>query len=206
METDSLTHTHMPVKGDKSDGIGGLQIVRTICMRAGQARRHLHLSSDEAAQMLGVSASRLAAIEDGTAQLFGVDELIRLADVYCVSTDWLLGLTSDEDRAPGSELVDTAARHMAGLASRVIRQLADEGVRSILNAAPSEADQAQLVEAGLRVVETIQRFRLRNPGFDDAPVSSMLMLHADQLAELLQSEVLRTRRVRATARAETGAP
>ena len=59
-------------------------------------RKEKHLSQKEAAAALGVSQALLSHYEKGIREC-GLDFLIRTADYYGVSTDYLLGRSADPD-------------------------------------------------------------------------------------------------------------
>ena len=59
-------------------------------------RKEKHLSQKEAAAALGVSQALLSHYETGIRES-GLDFLIRTADYYGVSTDYLLGRSAEPD-------------------------------------------------------------------------------------------------------------
>lgn len=60
----------------------------------GDLRRNLGLNQKELAEQAGISESKLSRIESGETKNINCDTIIKLAKVFHVSTDYLLGLTT----------------------------------------------------------------------------------------------------------------
>ena len=85
-----------------------------ICFRLRQLRLDKNLRQEQVAKLIGVNKSAISTYENNTRQP-SFDILVRLATLYRVSTDYLLGMTnirsldlsglSDEEVVAVSELV-----------------------------------------------------------------------------------------------------
>ena len=62
--------------------------------RLKRLRQSMHLSQEQVARLLGVDRSTISSYESNVRQP-PLDTLSRIADVFGVSTDYLLGRTSD---------------------------------------------------------------------------------------------------------------
>jgi len=65
----------------------------TVKDRIGDLRTNKGLSQKELSEIIGVAPSQMSRIESGETQKVSIDILIKLAKVFEVSTDYLLGLT-----------------------------------------------------------------------------------------------------------------
>ena len=66
--------------------------------RITELREEAGLTIEELATTIGINATTLGRIEKGQTQKVGDDVLTALAQKFCVSTDFLLGLTIIPDR------------------------------------------------------------------------------------------------------------
>ena len=71
-----------------------LYLPGTIYDRIGDLRSNMKLSKRKLAEMIEVEPSQISRIERGETQNISNDILIKLAEVFKVSTDYLLGLTT----------------------------------------------------------------------------------------------------------------
>ena len=65
----------------------------TVNDRIGDLRTNKGLSQKELSELIGVAPSQMSRIERGETQNVNIDILIKLAKIFEVSTDYLLGLT-----------------------------------------------------------------------------------------------------------------
>ena len=89
-------------------------MIRTFASRLRQLRLDKNLRQEQVAKLIGVNKSAISTYENNTRQP-SFDILVRLATLYRVSTDYLLGMTnirsldlsglSDEEVSAVSELV-----------------------------------------------------------------------------------------------------
>lgn len=89
-------------------------MIPTFASRLRQLRLDKNLRQEQVAKLIGVNKSAISTYENNTRQL-SFDILVRLATLYRVSTDYLLGMTnirsldlsglSDEEVSAVSELV-----------------------------------------------------------------------------------------------------
>ena len=89
-------------------------MIPTFASRLRQLRKDKNLRQEQVAKLIGVNKSAISTYENNTRQP-SFDILVRLATLYRVSTDYLLGMTnirsldlsglSDEEVSAVSELV-----------------------------------------------------------------------------------------------------
>ena len=65
-----------------------------ISVRLKELREGLHLRQDQVAQLMGVNKNAISTYENGTREP-SLGMLVRLASLYRVSTDYLLGKSSN---------------------------------------------------------------------------------------------------------------
>ena len=87
-------------------------------------RKERGISQKQAAEDLGVSQAVLSHYEKGVREC-GLDFLVRAADYYEVSTDYLLGRTAQRVSAPVNEIPETDEfRHLKGnMVNQINRRL-----------------------------------------------------------------------------------
>ena len=66
----------------------------SISTRLRQLREELHLRQDQVAQLMGVNKNAISTYENGTREP-SLGMLVRLAHLYRVSTDYLLGRSNN---------------------------------------------------------------------------------------------------------------
>jgi len=92
-----------------------------IASRIREARRAAGLSQGQVARMLGLQRPSVSEMEAGRRRVSG-DEITRLAELFDVSTSWLLG--EGADRAdPHDTRLQLAARELAKLKSEDLDRL-----------------------------------------------------------------------------------
>jgi len=84
-----------------------------IAERLKEARKIAGLSQGQVAKMLGLHRPSITEMESGNRRV-SADELARLADIYDVSTAWLLGEAPDTINAKDPR-VELAARELTKL-------------------------------------------------------------------------------------------
>ena len=65
-----------------------------ISARLKEKREELHLKQDQVAQLVGVNRNAISTYENGTREP-SLGMMVRLARLYRVSTDYLLGITDN---------------------------------------------------------------------------------------------------------------
>ena len=68
--------------------------VSILSTRLKELRENLHLRQDQVAQLMGVNKNAISTYENGTREP-SLGMLVRLARLYRVSTDYLLGITDN---------------------------------------------------------------------------------------------------------------
>ncbi len=102
-----------------------------VGMRLRAAREDAGLSQGQAAELLGLSRPAISELEGETRKL-SAGELKRVAKVYRVSIDWLLGTSSSQP-----DRVRIAARHLERL-TPADREIVLRLVRSLQRSTKSE--------------------------------------------------------------------
>jgi transcriptional regulator with XRE-family HTH domain len=100
------------------------------------AREFRELSQGELAQRAGLQASAVSHFETGTRKP-SFDNLKRLADALKVSTDYLLGRTSEMQATLAG--ADKLHRHYSGLSAEY-QEMADEFVQMLAQRAQQKKD------------------------------------------------------------------
>jgi len=100
------------------------------------AREFRELSQGELAQRAGLQASAVSHFETGTRKP-SFDNLKRLADALKVSTDYLLGRTTEMQATAAS--ADRLHRHYSGLSAEY-QEMADEFVEMLAQRAQQKKD------------------------------------------------------------------
>jgi transcriptional regulator with XRE-family HTH domain len=95
-----------------------MQGVPGLSIRLRQAREDAGLSQGQAAKLLGIHRPTLSNIEMGERKV-SAGELKQFADLYKVSTEWLLG-----------EVVDADSR--VKMAARKLRELRDKDLETVM--------------------------------------------------------------------------
>ena len=68
-------------------------MIATFSTRLKQLRQHMNLRQEQVAKLIGVNKSAISSYENGARQP-SFEILLRLANLYRVSTDYLLGQTN----------------------------------------------------------------------------------------------------------------
>jgi transcriptional regulator with XRE-family HTH domain len=113
-------------------------------------RKERKLSQKQAATDLGIMQALLSHYEKGKREC-GLDFLVRAADYYCVSTDYLLGRTASSDGAvleegvlPDSDELDKAAgRSFKHMSATLAKKMLINGITLIYSLA-EKADNQKL--------------------------------------------------------------
>lgn len=73
-------------------------ILLILAERLKYLREHSNLKLKDVALAVGITASAVGSIEHGR-RAISIETLIKMANFYEVSTDWLLGLTDNPKRS-----------------------------------------------------------------------------------------------------------
>jgi len=176
-----------------------LDLVRTIGSRMRDARELCNMSQLDAARRLGYeNSSKLAKVE-GASDTHSVPLYLipRAAKLYDVSTDFLLGLTSDwernggefEDRDYGSFLLRTweqaRSRDLGAMAKLYAR------VKAV---APC---LEKMISGATEIAAALYAVRLRGGEFDDLPAGNRLLCAIEKHADSARNAEASLRRFRA---------
>lgn len=170
-----------------------LELDRLIGQRLKQARVMNNLTQKEAAPRLGfATGSKLSLAELGDIRYAPRPWLIvAAANLYQVSTDYLMGLTENFDPGDRPGCFYRTSRWMLDKWEQarerdleVLRQL-HRRVDCCTTATKELTDAAALVDA------VLTRFRELNEGFDDMPAGARLSFAIEQLSDAAQRAQLR---------------
>lgn len=158
---------------------------RVFAARMREAREVNNLRQVDAAPLLGYAnsapLSKLEACLQGRVE---AHVLVRASRIYDVSSDFLLGLSDDWERDPLSR--DTHSLHLWLLSERS-REAARE-LAAIARLAERlgrvEQGVTELSEAVASLLEALEAFRDRNPGFEDMPASAPVQARAERAGEV----------------------
>ncbi len=92
-----------------------------INQRLKQLRKDANMSSEEVAKRIGCSSSLIRKWEVGSRRIY-TDELIKLADFYGVTTDFLLG--RDDNSNTGNIFMREALKQKISQARRLTKRMA----------------------------------------------------------------------------------
>ncbi len=91
-----------------------------ISARLKEKREELHLKQDQVAQLMGVNRNAISTYENGTREP-SLGMVVRLARLYRVSTDYLLGVT-DNRSVDISGLTEQEANLICGLVNEMAKK------------------------------------------------------------------------------------
>lgn len=172
---------------------------RAIGQRLKTAREIAGLTQTEAAEALGYSQPvQLSNMEAGN-RAPPLDKLVKLAELYGTSTDYILGLADDSDRDPASSLQRYLTSRLSADVQSLIRSwsgLTTELVRKVM---PTTAEGQRMAALVFEVSAALERVRQMNPSFDDkvkgaAPLLAKATLAAEA-AKAYMAQIDRTRRL-----------
>jgi transcriptional regulator with XRE-family HTH domain len=147
------------------------------------AREQAQLTQAEAAKRLGYAqAVQLSNMENGN-RMPPLDVLIRAANLYGTTMDYLCGLSEDPDRDPAA----AAVRHVSGRVHAEVHRLVDvmtrtsvEALRKVL---PAASEGQRLAGMILEVHSALGTFRTRNKRFDGMPGGNTLATKVEVAAD-----------------------
>lgn len=174
-------------------------LAKTIGARLKEARELCGMTQVEAAARLGYSDStNLSRIESGTngdkpAPLWLI---IRAAQLYEVSTDFILCVAEDWERSEEAEIGRSMGQWIIGEWERLRQRdlCALAAVRSDVKALVDS--HREMVSAATEVDAALTCFRKRNDDFDDRPAGSKLEWAVERLQKICYRQAAMLRRFR----------
>lgn len=188
----------MPIVKDPE---GSKKLRGVIAHRLRAARRGAHLSQMDAAKMLGhKGVTQISLAEDGV-RVPPLIDLIKLADLYCVPLDFLVGRIDDPIAEAEENANGLVVRNVSSAISNCLTtftKAVSEHVGVVMSG--HREDRADL-EAAIRVGEelksSIQRVKELNPEYEDLKGASRFDLAADSLSKIGAKYQQRQKRERA---------
>jgi transcriptional regulator with XRE-family HTH domain len=131
------------------------EIQRQVGKRMRAAREAHGVSETDAAMMLGYTQpSNLSAIEHGTRPAT-VPILLKAAEIYGTSVDYLVGRSDSIDRDPAAGLSRYIGGRISADVQRLISQLSEVTVDMARGLLPSMGDGTRLASAALELVREV---------------------------------------------------
>lgn len=156
-----------------------------------RAREIAGLTQTEAATGLGYSTPAQLNMWEFGRRLAPMVELIRAAEFYSVSVDFLLGLSLDETRDPAQGLRDAILRGVRSQLTRVAEITTAQVERHARLLGPHIGTVGGLVASGDALLDAIQTFcRLNQEALEEQRGSATLV----RCAEDFESELLSARK------------
>lgn len=150
------------------------------------AREMLDITQEQAAKLLGTSKQAVADSEAGKLNPLPLKLLRSAAELYHVSSEWLLGLSDDWERDP--EAIKNRD-FLSGLYSAHLKNYSE------LIARQDESDRlsAQAVSAIAEIIEAFESFHKLNPGFENMPGGARLLraVNAANAAKTINPQLTR---------------
>ncbi|MDD5033281.1 MAG: hypothetical protein PHE55_00870 [Methylococcaceae bacterium] len=171
------------------------KVTQKICRRLREARSEIcGFNPDEGAHLLGVTRDELTAIEQSVEDAPAPWVVLRAAERYAVSIDWLYGLSPDdwelclEARRERDVYVSLVRQHMEGLAETVNES------RKLHNKISACVLAVETLPAGVESIKVaLDRFMELNPEFQDMAAGSPLLSSVEraQLAAQVAMSAMR---------------
>nr|WP_256735062.1 helix-turn-helix transcriptional regulator [Variovorax sp. dw_954] len=130
------------------------------------AREFSGYSQTEAAKHLGYSTSAQLSQHEQGKRLMPLPELMKAAEVYAVSTDYLLGLTSEPERDPASSLRAATVRGLRGLLDGLAGGLVDSIGAHAAAVGPDVVLARTVLSAGQALIDALAVLQ-RQAEFDE---------------------------------------
>lgn len=175
----------MPIQPDPKKTV---QVKATVARRLRAARAACGLSQLQAADALGhKGATQISLAEDGK-RVPPISDLFKLADLYCVSLDFLVGRIDDP--------IAEAEEHQSGLVARAVANSIAECVETFTKAVSEHVaivlsghredrvDLQKAIKIGDDLKFAINRLRELNPGYDELKGASRIETAAVALSDI----------------------
>jgi transcriptional regulator with XRE-family HTH domain len=149
------------------------------------AREIAGLSQTAAATGLGYATpAQLNQHEQGR-RLMPLPELIRAAEIYGTSVEYLVGTTNEPERDPARALRAAAVRGLRGMLDGMAERMTDEIGRFAALCGPDATNARAVLAAGTKLLDALG-FIQRNPEFDDLPGGATVVRVAREFEDRLR--------------------
>lgn len=162
------------------------------------AREVAGFSQKEAADALGFSQGVQLSLMEAGKRPTPLPLLIKCAQLYGTTMDYLCGLASDSDRDPAVAIQRHVAARLSADLQHLIKSMAQHSADVARELLPSAADGQRLSSLVIEANMALAVFRQRNPKFDEMRGGSNLALKltlATEAASRYASQVERGHRL-----------
>jgi len=148
-------------RGEANDRLRSIMAPRLIV-----ARELAGMHQGEAARRLEYSNATQIAMWEGARRLIPASELIRVAKLYSVSADYLLGLTNEPDHDPARGLRVSTVRTLRGLLDSLATGVVDAVANHARLVGPDAVCARNVLASGQALVDALGVL-MRQPEFEE---------------------------------------
>jgi len=154
------------------------QLARNVVgPRLRAAREAAGFQQSDAATRLGYAGSAQVSQHEQGKRLPPLPELIRAASLYGTTVDYLVGVTSEDDRDPSRALRAATVRGLRGIVDGLATGLVDVISNHARLVGPNAVCSRRIVSAGQALIDALDVL-MRQPQFDDTKGSAAVALTA----------------------------
>lgn len=164
---------HASAANDSNADARKRRLARVVGPRLSAAREFAGLSQTAAATLLGYSTPAQLSQHELGRRLTPLPELIRAAEIYGTSIDYLLGMTSEPERDPARALRAATVRGLRCMLDGLAERLTDDIGRFAALCGPDATTARAVVGAGTELLHALGAMQ-RRPEFDDVPGGATL--------------------------------
>lgn len=184
-EDDGGSSNDLGAARGKCRGDEGRKLRRIVGPRLVRARALSGYSQTEAATALGYSTPAQVNLWEMGRRLPPIFELIKAAEIYSVSLDYLIGVSHEPDRDPTEGARHAILRGVRGMLERVAAITVGEIDRHQRLIGPHAGNVRGLLSAGDALTEAVGDFVRRNSTFEDQVGGATLLRRTHQLEAAL---------------------
>lgn len=150
------------------------------------AREIAGLSQTAAATKLGYATPAQLNLHEQGRRLMPLPELIRAAEIFGTTVDFLVGTTNESDRDPSRALRAAAVRGLRGMLDGVAERMTDEIGRFATLCGPDATNARAVLGAGTELLDALGVMQ-RQPEFDDVHGGAKVTRVAREFEERLSA-------------------
>lgn len=134
---------------------------KVMSRRLKKARELNGWSQEQAAAKLGYTNSTQLSLAEKAERLMPLANIVKAAEVFGVSVDYLLGISDEPERDPRAAERQAALRHVSGLMESTARTIVN-AVLTHQSVAPSVTQTKKLTEKAKTAIEAVEQLRASN--------------------------------------------
>lgn len=134
---------------------------KVMSRRLKKARELNGWSQEQAAAKLGYTNSTQLSLAEKAERLLPLANIVKAAEVFGVSIDYLLGISDEPERDPRAAERQAALRHVSGLMEATARTIVN-AVLTHQSVAPSVTQTKRLTEKAKTAIEAVEQLRASN--------------------------------------------